>query len=109
MVSSEMGSRPLAVILTVRRAVFIWGETEAMVPWTIVPIEEEKRVSSVRINKNKCDEKSDNGPCSWSCRLALRTDRAMYAKAWEVRGGGGKAAARTIFQFNSHRLVRALH
>lgn len=37
MVSREMGSWPLAVILTVRRAVFIWGETEAMVPWTMVP------------------------------------------------------------------------
>ena len=37
MVSSEMGSRPLAVIFTARRAVFIWGDTEAMVPWTMVP------------------------------------------------------------------------
>lgn len=36
-VSREMGSWPLMVILTVRRAVFIWGETEAMVPWTMVP------------------------------------------------------------------------
>lgn len=32
MVSREMGSRPLGVILTVRSAVFICGETEAMVP-----------------------------------------------------------------------------
>jgi hypothetical protein len=38
MVSSETGSRPLGVILTVRREVFIWGETEVMVPWRIVPI-----------------------------------------------------------------------
>lgn len=37
-VSSEMGSRPLGVILTVRSAVFIWGETEVMVPWRIVPV-----------------------------------------------------------------------
>lgn len=37
-VSREMGSRPLGVILTVRRAVFIWGETEVMVPWRIVPL-----------------------------------------------------------------------
>lgn len=37
MVSSEMGSRPLGVIFTVRRAVFICGETEVMVPWRIVP------------------------------------------------------------------------
>lgn len=38
MVSREMGSRPLGVILTVRREVFIWGETEVMVPWRMVPI-----------------------------------------------------------------------
>lgn len=37
MVSSETGSRPLGVIFTVRRPVFIWGETEVMVPWSIVP------------------------------------------------------------------------
>jgi hypothetical protein len=33
-----MVSRPLGVILTVRSAVFICGETDAMVPWTIVPV-----------------------------------------------------------------------
>lgn len=38
MVSSEMGSRPLGVILTVRREVFICGETAVMVPWRIVPV-----------------------------------------------------------------------
>ena len=38
MVSREIGSRPFGVILTARRAVFICGETEAMVPWTIVPV-----------------------------------------------------------------------
>ena len=38
MVSREMGSWPLGVILTLRRAVFIWGATEAIVPWTIVPV-----------------------------------------------------------------------
>lgn len=38
MVSREMGSRPLGVILTVRREVFIWGETEVMVPWRMVPV-----------------------------------------------------------------------
>lgn len=37
MVSREMGSRPRWVILTVRKAVFIWGETEVIVPWMIVP------------------------------------------------------------------------
>jgi hypothetical protein len=37
MVSNESGSRPLMVILTVRRAVFICGDTEAIVPWIIVP------------------------------------------------------------------------
>jgi hypothetical protein len=37
MVSSARGSCPRAVILTVRRATFIWGETEEMVPWTMVP------------------------------------------------------------------------
>ena len=37
MVSREMGSRPFWVILTVRREVFIWGETVVMVPWRIVP------------------------------------------------------------------------
>jgi hypothetical protein len=36
-VSSEMGSRPRCVILTVRRAVFICGETDVMVPWMMVP------------------------------------------------------------------------
>jgi len=38
MVSSETGSRPLGVILTVRREVFICGETDVMVPWRIVPV-----------------------------------------------------------------------
>jgi hypothetical protein len=37
MVSREMGSRPRCVIFTVRNAVFIWGETEVIVPWMIVP------------------------------------------------------------------------
>lgn len=36
-VSSEIGSRPLGVILTVRREVFICGLTEVIVPWRIVP------------------------------------------------------------------------
>lgn len=36
-VSSDTGSRPFGVILTVRRPVFICGETEVMVPWRIVP------------------------------------------------------------------------
>lgn len=38
MVSREIESRPRAVILTVRRAVFICGETEVMVPWMMVPL-----------------------------------------------------------------------
>lgn len=37
-VSREIGSRPLGVILTARRAVFIWGDTEVMVPWRMVPL-----------------------------------------------------------------------
>lgn len=37
MVSRLMVSRPLGVILTARRAVFIWGEMEVMVPWRMVP------------------------------------------------------------------------
>lgn len=37
MASSWTGSWPLGVILTLRRDVFICGETEVMVPWTIVP------------------------------------------------------------------------
>lgn len=37
MVSKEMGSWPRAVILTVRKAVFINGETDVIVPCTIVP------------------------------------------------------------------------
>lgn len=37
MVSREIGSWPLGVILTVRRAVFIWGVTDEMVPLTMVP------------------------------------------------------------------------
>lgn len=37
MVSKERVSLFLIVIFTVRRAVFICGETEAIVPWMIVP------------------------------------------------------------------------
>ena len=37
MVSSEMGSRPRIVILTVRKVVFILTSTLRMVPWTVVP------------------------------------------------------------------------
>jgi hypothetical protein len=37
-VSREIGSRPRVVILTVLRAVFIWGETDVIVPWIMVPI-----------------------------------------------------------------------
>ena len=37
MESREIGSRPFGVILTVRSAVFICGETDAMVPWSMVP------------------------------------------------------------------------
>jgi hypothetical protein len=36
-VSMDTVSRPLTVILTVRRAVFILGVTDAIVPWMIVP------------------------------------------------------------------------
>ena len=36
--SREIGSRPRCVILTVRRAVFICGETDVIVPWIIVPV-----------------------------------------------------------------------
>jgi len=39
MVSSEIGSRPLGVILTVRRAAFILGVMLAMVPEMTVPAE----------------------------------------------------------------------
>ena len=38
-VSSETGSLPRWVIFTVRSAVFICGETDAMVPLMIVPTE----------------------------------------------------------------------
>lgn len=37
MVSREMGSWFLGVMRTLRRAVFICGDTDIMVPWTIVP------------------------------------------------------------------------
>lgn len=36
-VSRDMGSRPFGVIFTARRAVFICGDTEVMVPWRMVP------------------------------------------------------------------------
>ena len=36
-VSRLMGSWPRTVILTARRAVFICGVTDEMVPWTMVP------------------------------------------------------------------------
>lgn len=35
--SSDTGEPPLTVILAVRRLVFICGETDAIVPWMIVP------------------------------------------------------------------------
>lgn len=38
MASSCTGSWPLGVILTLRRDVFICGETDVIVPWTMVPI-----------------------------------------------------------------------
>jgi len=38
MESSDTVSRPRGVIFTVRRAVFICGLTDAIVPWTIVPV-----------------------------------------------------------------------
>lgn len=41
-VSSETGSRPRGVIFTARRAVFICGDTEVMVPWRMVPGMDEK-------------------------------------------------------------------
>ncbi len=37
MLSSESGSRPLAVRRTLRREVFICGDTEAIVPCRIEP------------------------------------------------------------------------
>lgn len=37
MASSWTGSWPLGVILTLRRDVFICGDTDVMVPWTMVP------------------------------------------------------------------------
>ena len=36
--SKEIWLPPFGVILAVRKLVFIWGETEAMVPWTMVPV-----------------------------------------------------------------------
>ena len=39
-VSSDTGSLPRRVIFTVRSAVFICGETEAMVPLMMVPTED---------------------------------------------------------------------
>lgn len=38
MASSWTGSWPLGVILTLRRDVFICGETDVIVPWTMVPV-----------------------------------------------------------------------
>jgi hypothetical protein len=49
MVSREIGSRPLGVILTVRREVFICGETEVMVPWRIVPVVSQSRVGWILV------------------------------------------------------------
>jgi hypothetical protein len=37
MASSWTGSWPLGVIFTLRRAVFICGDTDVIVPWTMVP------------------------------------------------------------------------
>lgn len=37
MVSRGMGSRPLGVIFTARRDVFICGEMAVIVPWRMVP------------------------------------------------------------------------
>lgn len=41
-VSSVMGSCPRDVIFTARNAVFICGETDVMVPCTIVPVARER-------------------------------------------------------------------
>ena len=65
-VSSETGSRPLGVILTARRAVFICGETEVMVPWRMVPREWKK--------------------CMWLAYVSMRD----YVKSMRRKGGGGK-------------------
>ncbi|EER39257.1 methyltransferase [Histoplasma capsulatum H143] len=58
-VSREIGSRPFAVILTVRSAVFICGETEAMVPWRIVPSKFRSKLSA----KNRCRTGTKSALC----------------------------------------------
>ena len=62
MVSREMVSRPLGVILTARRAVFICGETEAMVPLTIVPV----NLFRVMLAEKEREKKREKGRGGWS-------------------------------------------
>ena len=85
-VSREMGSRPLGVILTVRREVFIWGLTEVMVPWRIVPREQ------------WCEW--------WVCVVQVRRSSASDN---DRRDSKGTNAKRTILQFDSHCLIGTFH
>lgn len=48
MVSRGIGSRPLGVIFTARRDVFICGEMAVIVPWRMVPMERVRERSNLQ-------------------------------------------------------------
>jgi hypothetical protein len=87
MVSREMGSWPLGVILTVRSAVFICGETEEMVPWMMVP----------------------GTKLAGSSRMATDSTTGVESRRPSNRMVRKGVVCHTIFQLNRHRLVGALH
>lgn len=86
-VSRVRGSWPRAVIFTVRSAVFICGETDVMVPCTIVP---DTRVRECNVLASVCISYAEKG-----VGLRLRVEGWWFLV--------------TIFQLNCHRFVGAFH
>lgn len=99
MVSSGIGSWPLVVILTVRSAVFICGETEVMVPWMMVP------GGSVSQSRTRCRVRI-RMPCRTGGGDRGRVDGQTSPGSPITKGEG---AEHTIFELNGHRLVGAFH
>jgi hypothetical protein len=75
----------LMVILTARKAVFIWGETEVIVPWMMVP-----------------------GKALSQCPLFFQ-ERCWIANRLYFVLEGETYGARTIFELNGYSLVLTLH
>ena len=74
MVSSCIVSRPFGVILTARKAVFIWGETEVIVPWSMVPVSCITIIShSVPAVRRKLEEDRASTILEFNCNCLIRT------------------------------------